>query len=156
MYTKNLFQKKWNNVLAVSQSAFPYKMTDTNFQLEGVVHLDPWLHKLFPHIGMRSLIHQGRGTTCSRTPIYQNMAAWHPLLSGHLRFRPFDEVFEWILAVRFTYCLAEYSTSHVNLSSRGHWFAGPASYGGHSSVSPPGGLLCVIRDREERDVVASP
>jgi hypothetical protein len=34
-------KKMKNNILAVSQSAFPYKMTDTNFQLEGVVHRDP-------------------------------------------------------------------------------------------------------------------
>jgi hypothetical protein len=33
--------------------------------------------------------------------IHQNIAARQPGLSGHLRFRPFDQVFELILAV---YC----------------------------------------------------
>jgi hypothetical protein len=50
----------------------------------------------------------------------------------------------------------KYSTCHVNSSSHSPWSVGPASFVAHSSVSPPRGLLCVIRDREERDVIASP
>jgi hypothetical protein len=38
--------------------------------------------------------------------IHQNIAARHPLLSGHLRFRPSDEGFQSILAVQLTFCLA--------------------------------------------------
>jgi hypothetical protein len=82
--------------------------------------------------------------------IHQNIAACYPLLSGHLRFQPFDQVFDRSWPSVSTTVWLKNSTRPQNESSHGRWSVGPASSMAPLSVKLASWLAVCVQTRGQR------